>query len=351
MALIGYFSFDNVTSAAQLDLKMQALFPTGYTRSGTHSIVASTGRWTDSAWRVTTNSSPITLTVSAHATYIVGHWIRVNTFSGSDAIIRFRDGSTTQVDVAILTDGQIRFRLGSTFATIATSSVGTIIEDTWHYVEAKVLVHASAGTVEIKVDGVTVASATGVDTQQSGTAQVTNIQLEALGGSPSLDRQHIYICDGSGSAPYNTFLGFIRIVTDLPDTDGTATLWTPSTGSDNYAMIDEATPDDDTTYNLGAIVDDDDQFLFPAIAEPGVPLAVQDFVVARKDDVGPREIALTMLSGLGGAVLDVGSSQALAETYKFFVETRIQDPADGTPVDWDDSTNVDAAQSGYRIVT
>lgn len=356
MALVAFFTFDNVADVADLDLKGAALFPTGYTRAGTNSIVTGQGRWSDSVFRTTSNDSggiPLTLTVPAHATYVVGMWLRVNTFASSAGPVwQFRDGSTTQIDVSIFNDGQIRARLGGTFATLATSVVGTIVEDTWHYIEIKLLVHASAGSVEIKVDGVTVASATGIDTQQSATAQVTNIRLNSFeNGTPSIDRQHIYILDGSGSAPYNDFLGFTRVVTDMPDTDGDSATWAPSAGTDNFAMIDEATPDDDTTYNLGAIVNDDDLFFFPAITEAGIPLAVQDFVVARKDDVGAREIAITMKSGVVGGTLDVGATGVLAETYKYFVETHIQDPADGTPVDWDDVTNVDAAQSGYRIVT
>jgi hypothetical protein len=352
MALVAYFTFDNVSSVAELDLKMVGLFPTGYTRAGTNSIVASQGRWTDTVFRATSNGTHLTLTVPAHATYIVGMWIRVNTFASSTGeIFSFRDGSTAQVLLSITTDGQIRARHGSSFATLATSVAGIIIEDTWHYVEFKALVHTSAGTVEIRVDGVTVASATGVDTQQSGTAQITNIQVNSFSdGSPSIDRQHFYILDGSGSAPFNTFLGFIRVVTDVPITDGDEITWTPSvSGNDNFEQIDEATPNNDTDYNISAVVNDDDLFLFDPILETGIPIAVQDFAVARKDDVGAREIALIMLSGISGATLDIGSNKLLAETYKYFVETRLQDPEG--PTDWTDVSNVDAAQSGYRIVT
>lgn len=355
MALVAYFTLDNVSSVAELDLKGAALFPTGYTRAGVNSIVAGQGRWSDSVFRTTSNDSggiPLTLTVPAHATYTVGMWLRVNTFPASmGQVLTFRDGSTDQVYLSIGIDGQIRARLGATFATLATSIAGTIVLGTWHFIEFKLLVHTSAGTVEIRVDGVTVASATGIDTQQSGTAQVTNIRFNSfIDGTPSLDRQHIYILDGSGSSPYNTFLGFIRVVTDAPITDGDTTLWTTSvTGNDNYEQIDEATPNSDTDYNINDTVGEDDLFLFDPILETGIPIAVQDYVVARKDDVGAREIAITMLSGISGATLDVGGNQLLAETYKYFVETRIQDPEG--PTDWADVSNVDAAQSGYRIVT
>ncbi len=52
----------------------------------------------------------------------------------------------------------------------------------------------------------------------------------------------------------------------LPTGDGTTTAWTPSSGSDHYAMVDDpiGTPDDDTTYLETSSTNQKELFTFTA---------------------------------------------------------------------------------------
>ena len=62
----------------------------------------------------------------------------------------------------------------------------------------------------------------------ANTVRVGMLETTLIG---TLDIDDLYICDGTGSAPHNTFLGDCRVDTLLPTADGTAQQWTPSTGT------------------------------------------------------------------------------------------------------------------------
>ena len=63
--------------------------------------------------------------------------------------------------------------------------------------------------------------------------------------------------DGSGPAPFNDFLGDVRVDARYPTAEGANSAWTPLSGTDNALMVDDpgppytpgGGPDDDTTYN------------------------------------------------------------------------------------------------------
>jgi len=101
-----------------------------------------------------------------------------------------------------------------------------------------------------------------------------------------------YLLDLTGS--YNTArLGDCTIEAILPQTDavdaGTNADWTCSTGSDHGALVDEADPDDDTTY-VSASTNVKDTWNYPALSVANATIyGVQVCTSAKKSDSGTAE--------------------------------------------------------------
>jgi len=120
-----------------------------------------------------------------------------------------------------------------------------------HHVETKVYSNASAGTVTVKIDGLEIISLTGANTSGNDITSVTlgntarcsvegdviDIYGDSLRGWAYFD--NIYIADD--------LQGELASYLIKPESDDSVQ-WTPSTGADNYAMVDEVGSDGDTTY-------------------------------------------------------------------------------------------------------
>ena len=135
-------------------------------------------------------------------------------------------------------------------------SVDTLIDDsktlslvTWEYIEIKLVVGTS---VEVRVDGeVILTDATGdYEGGSSGEATYCRFGMEPIS---------TYLIDNFYAG--DQFYGPLEVKTVMPTSDGTETDFTPSTGSDHYALVDETTPDDDD-YNEGSNVNEKESYNF-----------------------------------------------------------------------------------------
>ena len=135
--------------------------------------------------------------------------------------------------------------------------------NTWRNIGMTAYMAASGGFVSLYVDGVQVAEWTG-DTQLYRSGETTpRTSITAIyaagtatawtGGVAATWSQYAYIDDfyadwwSGESAPTDTPPPTRRFYAVLPTADVTEN-WTPSAGSDHYALVDDAAPDDDTTY-------------------------------------------------------------------------------------------------------
>jgi hypothetical protein len=125
--------------------------------------------------------------------------------------------------------------LKSYTSVLATSSV-PISTLQWNYYELKATISNTVGTVELKLNGTTVASATGLDNSFTNNEWVNLFYLHCDNGNSRFD--DIYLCDTTGSY-CNDFLGDITVEAVRPTADSSPLQFTPSTGS-NYACVDEA---------------------------------------------------------------------------------------------------------------
>jgi hypothetical protein len=99
----------------------------------------------------------------------------------------------------------------------------------------------STGTVEVRLNGVTVINETNVDNRQGAVGYYNVCSIGSEIENYTFD--DLYICDRSGSTN-NDFLGPIQIHTILPNAAGDTNNFTSGT----YADLDETLVDDDTTY-------------------------------------------------------------------------------------------------------
>lgn len=269
-------------------------------------------------------------------------------------LVVYMDGTTVQCTVNIQADMKINVRRGNTGSgTIIATSTNAVAFGAHHYFEVGITIHNSAGTIDVKYDGVAVAGLNGLTSQntRAGSNNYANrinlfgaVSNACLGGSSSIvDIDDMYICDDSG-AQNNTFLGDVRVQAIFPNGAGNSTQFTPSAGS-NFQNVDETTPNDDTDYNHSATAGHIDLFTMGDISPTsGTIKAVMVWMYARKDDGGSRTIRSVVRSGGTNAV---GTTVSVGSSYAYYQGLHELDPAAAA---WTIST-VNSIEAGYELVS
>lgn len=146
----------------------------------------------------------------------------------------------------------------------ALLAVGNVLipSDTWVVIEFEVDVGVS-GSLTLKVNGTTDAVFSG-DTDYTGRGVVRSMyfsggNIEGALGTGYIYMDDIAINDDSGSYQ-NSWVGLGGLFYLEPVADGYQNDWTPSTGSDNYAMVDDIPADNATTYNQAVTSGDIDSY-------------------------------------------------------------------------------------------
>ena len=117
-----------------------------------------------------------------------------------------------------------------------------------------------------------------------------------------------------------------------------------SDSTDNYLLVDDTTPDDDTTYVGSNTVGDKDLYDYGSIsATSGTIYAVKPMLYARKDDSGSRSIC-SVVKESGGTEED-GPDQSIGQTYQYWNDIRTQTPSGG---DWGVS-DVNGMTAGVKV--
>lgn len=278
------------------------------------------------------------------ATLIVAGAFKASSLSVSQDIVKFMDATTVQVKIRIRTDGKIEAFRDTT--SLGTSAAVVFTAGAFAHLDIKVTINDTTGVVLVKSAGTTHLNLTSQDTKTSANAYVTSVRVGG-DGTNTVSCDDLYILDTTGSAPQNDQLGDCRIDVARPATEGTYTDFTPLTGTDNSAMVDDTTPDADTTYNSSGSVGQRDSFGFGAMTDVGGALiyGVQANVIARKDASGTRKVrAFTRPVGTNY----FGASQTLTTSYLNFREIWQTNPE--TVLAWAES-EVNLSQFGYEVAS
>lgn len=174
--------------------------------------------------------------------------------------VKFFNGGLDQLGVHISSTRFLEVRRGTTL--LATGTTQLPVAD-WSYVEFKALLHTSAGSYELRLNGVLELSASGIDSSESN---LNDADVVKFASSSNHAFDDIYILDTAGGI-YSDFLGPRVVEGLLPSFDGDTTEWDPSSGSDHFALVDDpATALDTADYNESLTVGDDDLYAFQSLS-------------------------------------------------------------------------------------
>lgn len=266
--------------------------------------------------------------LSSLSTIVIGFGFNPNNVSviGAVYIARLLDVSSAQLELRINADATLSITRNGT--VLGTSSASLNVGG-WQYIELKVTIHDTTGSYELRLDGVNILSATSVDTKNTANASVNQVQIGldgSVSGGPIYVFDDFYILDTAGSTN-NNFLGDIRIDALYPTADGNYTAWTPSTGTDHYALVDEATPNT-TDYNSSSTAGQKDSYVMsnpPALSSQAI-YGVMVKVAALKDDAGSRSLKVGVRSGTTDSL---SAAQALSTSQVYYSSIHEVDPATG----------------------
>jgi hypothetical protein len=265
------------------------------------------------------------------------------TFPGPACLCVFKNAGVSQSWVRVNTNGTLSvFKAGSA-TPLGTTSVA-LAQNVYAFIEVLITFHDTAGVVTVRIDGATVLSLTSQNTRATLNAW-NEFRLGPISVLPSdWNFDDLYVLDGSGSAPWNTFLGDCRVDARVPTAPGATTGFTPSTGA-NWQNVDDAAPNDDTDYNSAASVLTDTFTVQDAPVAGATIYGVQHCIAAKKTDAGVGTIAPVVRHS---GVDNVGTSISPGTTYAYGLVVQSVNP--GTSAAWTEA-GFNAAEFGYKRLT
>lgn len=339
MSLIHADSFDNISTLSLKYTTVGVVLSTTQRRFGTgQSVRGSYG-----------NYLVYTLPSSVSELYIgLAVYFDTETFSAPGSSLYFFGGGGAQ-NGAFAFLGQMLYIRNN--INLLVTSVKGIKSYVWNFIEIKFKASdsSSSGDVQVKVNGETIYScAAGIDFHHSNNPD-SNTHGVVI-GFPTASGQYwyiedLYVCDSSGSVN-NTFLGDCRIQTLYPSGNGNSSQFMGSDAdqTDNYLLVDEAQPDDDTTYVYDDTVDQVDLYAFDNIdSNVDTIHGVVADACMKKTDAGSRTARIMCRSGgsnYEGAELFPGTN------YGHYPQIWETDP--DTASAWTE-TGINAAEFGLTI--
>ena len=144
--------------------------------------------------------------------------------SGYSEPLSFRDISNVKhITIGVGTTGAISvFRGSQTGTLLGTTATPVITASAWHHIEVKVTINDTTGSVEVRVNGVTKLSLTGVDTCASANVAYAQIgfanNVSAGQYQRAFDMKDLVVWDTTGSQN-NDFLGSVSVFNLFTDGD------------------------------------------------------------------------------------------------------------------------------------
>lgn len=297
------------------------------------------GRFAGQCARLTLNRG-LSTGIATTASFACGFALRLGGYEVAGGAVHFalRNGSTIITQFGVNSNGAILIgRTNFTTELQSQSADNLILLNVWNYIEISITRHASTAAIVVKVNGTTVINDTNKNT---GAADWNSIKFQSQGGQ-NIDFDDIWWRDDT-----TTLLGERRVETLYPTSDTAEADFTPSTGTDHFAVVDEATANGDTDYLSSATVGHKDRFGFGNLSStPGTIDAIQTVFFARKDDATTRELRSCLKSG---ATEVNGATKAMTSNYQWFGDVFTTDP--DTAGAWAASA-VNAIEAGVEVVT
>lgn len=225
----------------------------------------------------------------------------------------FYDGFNAQAGINITTDNKLTITRGFNPGTTLETSSAVLNSNALNYITGKIEV-ADSGSWVVKCNGSTVLSGSG-DTQSQSSATIGGVNI---GNNGSTFHDDLVVWDSSGASPWNNFFSDNLIVLGSPAQAGNGALtdWTPSSGSDHGAMVDDATANDDTDYNSESTPGDRDSYTFDlSVINVRTKYAVQVAICTKATSAGTN-----LINGLyrdSGGTVSIGIPKSVPTSYDY----------------------------------
>lgn len=279
---------------------------------------------------------------------VVGFRFKTTGLPAARQIWSAKDTGTDQLSLGLNTDGTLRLKTGDfTFGTTLGTSTTTLQAGTNYFIEIEAVIHSSTGSATVYINGVAaIGPLTNVDTQATASTTWNTYSFNGIGSGDTSYVSDIYAADGT-SGDITAVIGDCRVDAHAPTSDGGVDEWTPSTGTDAYAMLDEAAPDDDTTYIESGTNDQRTVCGFDDLIPTGA--AIKGIAVVwnmKKTDAGASTVAPVIRQS---ATNYDGTAQAPSDSaYAYFGQVYEQDP--DTSAAWTES-GFESAEFGVKKVS
>jgi hypothetical protein len=262
----------------------------------------------------------------------------IPSYSSSDPWLRLRGANqNTQVRVHLDGDRKIRLYNGSDTLLAQCSSV---LDTNWVYIEIRVKVHDTAGEVEVRINEQVDVNLSGLNTDPGGDGVIRRFQIYGVNYILAYHLyDDLYVDDAQ-------FHGNVRVRTFMPTGDSaTHFAWTRSGGSNDFEMVDEKPPDDDTTYIKSAVKGDKSAFTITPGTIVGPIKAIQISNRLYGATAALRRVRPFIRQG--GADYNLPVTGSVGASYKTFQRIVAADPSDDNP--WT-QTKLENAEFGVEHV-
>lgn len=266
----------------------------------------------------------------AYETVGVGFALYLTTIKAANDVIQFcflNGASGGQLAVSSTATGAVTVYRGATL--LAQSADGALVASAWQHVEIKARIHSTLGAVEVRVNGVSVISISGVNTQ--ATAEFGARQFGILRGGIQFDYFYIddlYVWNDQGTYN-NDFIGDKRVLTVVPDDNTAQADWTPVGAASGYATVDEIPQDGDATYIETQEVGATSEFsIADLVGDYGAISAVMVQSMQRKTVAGVCNVQVSLLSAASEAS---GADRPITEAHTYYCDVFEEDPNTAAP--------------------
>jgi hypothetical protein len=251
--------------------------------------------------------------------------------------------NATQFSLYLLPSGQLGLYRGLGNTLLAVSNYAAEDGIVHRYNFAFDFTNPISGSAQMWIDGDPNKgfNISGVDLLATANNDVRSVSLEIIGGGTNPDQWNYDVDDYMFCYGAATNIGEMELITSAPTADFQKQ-WTPLTGTDNFAMVDEIPPDGDTSYNSSSVVGHVDLQTFAALpVTPDSIFCVTQIIGAKKEESGTRGIAPVVKM----TTEHDGTTQNVTTDYTWYYEHYLKNPE--TTAAWLASERA-AAHWGYK---
>lgn len=257
--------------------------------------------------------------------------------SGNPQLIAFRAPDNNKlISLVVEPNGALSIYRNSTNTKLATTTNPVIASQRWAHVAMSY--SCSTGAYEVQLEGRSLAALTGTDPSPAGGLIGIICYSPRTQFNPQLGvfMKDLCLWDSTGSTN-NSFLGTVSVYR-LPVDGDVSSGWTPSTGSDQYTLLDEAPPNDANYISADDAPPSPAIFSFKNLPPEIVGVRwLMPYLRMRKNDGGDASIQASLTSG--GSSFD-GADRPVTTAFSYWFDISDVDPDTAAP--WTPSAVDDA---------